>query len=99
MAAQHKKYIDIISKYLKDQPVKRAFLFGSFAKMTETKKSDLDILLELDAKAYVGLVKFANMKLDLEDLLKRKVDLLVKGGVSAHVKPFIDKEKVLIYER
>jgi predicted nucleotidyltransferase len=35
----------------------------------------------------------------LEDLLKRKVDLLTSNSVSKYIKPFIDSEKILIYEK
>jgi len=39
------------------------------------------------------------MKLELQDLLNRKVDLLSEKAVSRFIRPFIDKEKELIYEK
>jgi predicted nucleotidyltransferase len=36
---------------------------------------------------------------ELQDLLKKKVDIVSYEGISKYVKPLIDKEKVLIYER
>jgi predicted nucleotidyltransferase len=36
---------------------------------------------------------------ELQNLLKKKVDIVSYEGLSKYVKPFIDKEKVLIYER
>jgi predicted nucleotidyltransferase len=32
-------------------------------------------------------------------LLNRKVDLLTEKSVSKYIKPYIDKDKVLVYER
>jgi hypothetical protein len=32
-------------------------------------------------------------------LLHRKVDLVAEDGLSKYVKPYVDKDKILIYER
>ncbi len=44
-------------------------------------------------------MKFFGFQADLEDLLNIKVDLLTTDGLSKYVKPFIDRDKILIYER
>lgn len=88
----------IIQKFFAEKPVKRAFLFGSFARNEAGKDSDIDILVELDHSKPIGM-KFFSFQEELEQLLKRKVDLVSDGGVSKYIKPFIDKDKVLIYER
>ena len=44
-------------------------------------------------------MKFFAYQVELEELLKIKVDLVTEGGLSKYVKPFVDKDKVLIYER
>jgi len=36
---------------------------------------------------------------ELQNLLKKKVDIVSNEGLSKYVKPFIEKDKVLIYER
>jgi uncharacterized protein len=56
-------------------------------------------LVELDDKERIGLVRFAKMKFDIEDIIQKKVDLLAEGGVSKYLVPIIDQEKVLIYEK
>jgi len=91
-------YILNIKNYFTEQPVKKAYVFGSFARQEQTENSDLDILVELDYSKPIGL-QFVGMKLDLEELLGEKVDLVSANGVSKHVMPFIDKDKILIYER
>jgi len=35
----------------------------------------------------------------LQNLLKKKVDVVSYEGLSKYVKPFVDQDKVLIYER
>ena len=88
-----------LREYFKDQPIVRAFLFGSFSKNQQTSTSDVDLLVELDKKAKVGLIKFISIKLDLEDIFQTKVDLLADSGISPLIKSQIDKEKILVYER
>ena len=39
------------------------------------------------------------MKFELEELINKKEDLLSRGGISKYIKPFIDKDKILIYEK
>ena len=92
------EYSEKIAACLKNKPVKRAFLFGSAARNEEDENSDVDILVELDYSKPIGL-GLLRMKLELEDLLNRKVDLLTSGSVSKYIKPFIDAEKILIYEK
>jgi hypothetical protein len=36
---------------------------------------------------------------DLEELLKKKVDLVSSEGLSRHVRPFVDRDKTLLYEK
>ena len=56
----------------------------------------MDILVEFDYSKPIGL-EFVQMQLDLQDLLNKKVDLITLNSLSRHIKPFVDKEKVLIY--
>ena len=54
--------------------------------------------MELDYSHPIGL-EFIGMQLDLEELLHRKVDLLTDKAISKYIKPYIEKDKVLIYEK
>lgn len=90
--------INKIRKFFKDKPVIKAYLFGSYARNEQDEKSDIDILVELDYTQKVGM-EYIRMKLELEDLLNNKVDLVSAGGLSKYIKPYIDKDKILIYER
>jgi len=90
--------IKLIKEYFKGKPVLKAYLFGSQAKGTASKESDVDILVELDYSQSIGLL-FVQMQLELEDLLKKKVDLVSSKGISKFIKPIVDNEKQLIYAR
>jgi predicted nucleotidyltransferase len=54
--------------------------------------------VELDYEQPIGM-KFFEFQMEPEDLLNMKVDLVTSDGLSKYVKPFIDKDKILIYER
>lgn len=89
---------NLITKCFANKPVKRAYLFGSTSRNEADDKSDVDILVELDYSKPIGL-GFVRMQLELEDILKRKVDLVTGNSVSKYIRPFIDADKVLIYEK
>lgn len=76
----------------------KAYLFGSYVRGKADNKSDIDILVYLDYSQKIGL-QFIQMKLDLEKLLDREVDLVSSNGMSKYIKPLIDEEKRLIYEK
>ena len=90
--------LQILQNFFAAKPVKKAYLFGSSARNEASKFSDIDILVELDHSTPIGM-KFFAYQPELEILLNKKVDLLTSEGLSKYVKPFIDKDKILIYER
>lgn len=88
----------VIRDYLQDKPVVRAYVFGSYARGEANAFSDLDLLVELDYSLPIGL-QFVGMKYDLEDQLQKPVDLVSINAVSSRIRPFIDQDKQLVYER
>ena len=67
---------NIIVNYFKNQPVEKAWLFGSYSRGEETEDSDVDILVTFKSGERIGL-KYAAMICDLEDLLHKKVDMVI----------------------
>ena len=92
------KKILLIRDYFKNKPVLKAYLFGSYARGDANPDSDYDILVELDYSKRIGL-EYIQMQLDLTALLERDVDLVSEKALSRHIRPFVEKEKYLIYER
>ena len=90
--------IETIKIFFSKQPVLKAYLFGSYSKDLENENSDIDLLVELDYNQPIGL-EFIQMKLDLQELLSKKVDLVSARGLSKYIKPILDNEKKLIYAR
>ena len=95
LSAQH---INTIRRFFSGLPIKKAYLFGSYSRDEADKNSDIDILVELDHSTPIGM-QFFTYGDQLQDLLKKKVDIVSDEGLSKYARPFVDKEKVLIYER
>ena len=91
--------IEKIKRYFAEQPVVKAWLFGSFARGEEREDSDVDILVSFDEKAKVSLLRHAGMLCDLEDLLQRPVDLVNELSLYPEVRDSVNDDKILIYER
>ena len=91
--------VHAIQDFFKKEPVKRAWLFGSFSRMEERPDSDIDILVDLDASIPMGLLQYAGMINNLEDLLGRKVDLVANGSVKPFAQESINHDRILVYER
>jgi len=89
----------IAANYFKDKPVKKAYLFGSAARNEQNRESDVDILVDLDYEKGADFFTFLDMQEQLTTLLGITVDLVSSNGLSPHIKPRIDQEKKLIYER
>ncbi|MCR5551314.1 MAG: nucleotidyltransferase domain-containing protein [Bacteroidales bacterium] len=91
--------IETIREYFKTQPVLKAWIFGSYARGEETPESDVDILVVFDDSKPVGLMKIANMYVNLKKLLQREIDLVEEGTLLPFAVESANRDKKLIYER
>ena len=91
--------VHAIQDFFLKEPVKRAWIFGSFSRMEDRPDSDIDILVDLDPSAPMGLLQYAGMANQLESLLGRKVDLVANGSIKPFARESINRDKVLVYER
>ena len=74
--------IPILIKY----NVKKASLFGSYARGNNNEKSDIDILIEPPEEMGLSVV---HLKRELEQVLNKKVDLISFNGISRYLKDSI----------
>ena len=80
---------------LKKHGVKRAGLFGSYIRGEAKKDSDIDILVEV--KKDLSLLDFVGIKLEIEDKLRRKVDLVEYATIKPIIKKqILDEEKRIL---
>lgn len=81
--------------------VKQVAVFGSVVRGEQTPSSDVDILVALKPpheRLPLGLFKWIALEEELGEILGRKVDLITEDGVSPYIRPYIDSEKVILYE-
>ncbi len=84
-----------IVKTLKDHGVKKAGIFGSYARGEEKKNSDVDILVDVKGKRF-SLLDLVKLEMLLKKILQKKVDLLTYNGISPYLKERILAEEVRI---
>lgn len=73
--------------------VKKASLFGSYARGDFDEKSDIDILIEPPKSMGIS---FITLKHELEDSLHKKIDLLTYNGLSPYLKKDILEQNIRI---
>ena len=85
-----KKIIDILVKY----KVKKAGIFGSYARGEQKKDSDIDVLIE--PPKGMGF-EFVGLAFELEERLGKRVDLVTYNGISPYLKKYIleDERRIL----
>ena len=84
------KIIPVLRRY----DVRKAAIFGSFVKGEERKDSDIDILVEF--KGEKSLLDLAGLKIELEETLQRKVDVLTYNSLHPLLKDKILHEQKVI---
>lgn len=80
--------------------VRRVALFGSMVRGDASPQSDVDILVDLKPpgeRPPIGL-KWFGLQHELGELLGRKVDLVTDGDLSPYIRPYVEKEMVVLYE-
>lgn len=75
-------------------------IFGSMARGEQTPTSDIDILVTLkppSQRKAIGL-KWFGLERDLGQLLNREVELVEETALSPYIRPYIEKDLVILYE-
>lgn len=84
-----------ITKVLKKNKVSRAGIFGSYSRGKQKKNSDIDIAVEINDKN-MSLLGFIGLKLKLEDILGKKIDLVEYSAIKPLIKNRILNEEIKI---
>ena len=92
-------HIDQIQKLCASNKVKSLFAFGSVTNNKFNADSDIDLIVDIaenDPLSYAE--SYFNLKLQLEQLFKRHIDLLEEKAIkNAYLKSEIDQTKILLY--
>jgi predicted nucleotidyltransferase len=97
-----KAHIDIpkerIAEFCRRNHIRRLALFGSVLRDDFTPESDVDVLVEFEPDARVGLLGLARMEIELGELLGRKVDLNTPGFLSDYFRDEVLTEAEMQYD-
>jgi len=85
---------EIIVKVLKKNNVKKAAIFGSIIRGEATKESDIDLLIEFEGRK--SLLDLAGLRLELQELLKKRVDVITYKSLHPLLKDKILNSQVKI---
>jgi predicted nucleotidyltransferase len=88
------KIRETVVPILRKHNVKRASLFGSIARGDYSLNSDIDILVELSDD--LSLLDFINLRLEIEDATKMKVDLVEYDTIKPSLRKYILKDQEAI---
>ena len=92
------RQLRVIRDYFSNKPVLRAYIFGSYVRGDADAKSDIDFLLQWDYSRKISL-QYVSMQLELEKLLRKRVDFSSEDFLKPRIKAFIEQEKQLVYEK
>lgn len=89
----------ILQDILKKFAVKKAILFGSYAKNTSTSKSDIDLVIDSEGKLLN--IYFYGLLEDLVEKLQKNVDLFEISEIQKDSRIYndIQNEGVIVYEK
>ncbi len=93
------RLLNKIKKIFEDQPVEKAWLFGSFSRNDQSPESDIDIMIRFSKPNKITLLSYIHLINQLSDATGRKVDLVEEGFLKDFALKSFNEEKLLIYER
>lgn len=73
--------------------VQRVSLFGSVARGDAEASSDVDLAVELDPDARIGVLRIVALQRRLAELLERRVDLLSEPVEKQRLQANIDRDR------
>ncbi len=91
--------LDLIACYFQQKaPIRRAWIFGSHARGTQSPTSEIDIQIQVYKNIPFTLFDLAEIQHDLSQLLALEVDLVMLGAPFKSIAKQLNREKILIYE-
>ena len=97
-ALNKKKAIDTLKSFFKkDNRIKEAWLFGSFARGEATPSSDMDVMIRFNDQKKISLFDLADIMFRLEQQTQRKIDLVEKDCLQPFAYETAKNDLIKIY--
>jgi predicted nucleotidyltransferase len=88
-----------LAAFCRRHRIRRLAFFGSVLRDDFTPDSDVDVLVEFEPGARIGLIGFAGIENELGRLIGRKVDLNTAGFLSPYFREEILRDAETAYEQ
>ena len=75
---------DKIKEFCQRHRIRNLSLFGSVLREDFGPESDIDVLIEFETGAHVGLITLAGMEIELSQILGHKVEIHTAKGLSPY---------------
>jgi predicted nucleotidyltransferase len=75
---------EMIVEFCREHQIRKLSVFGSALRDNFGPESDIDVLVEFEPGAKVGLIRLARIERELSELVGRKVDLNTAGFLSPY---------------
>jgi predicted nucleotidyltransferase len=98
MSAKIKISKEEIAAYCRRHRILRLSFFGSVLRDDFTPESDVDVLVEFEPSARVGLITLAGMELELTQLLGRKAEIHTVKGLNPYFRDAVVEQAEVLYE-
>jgi uncharacterized protein len=82
---------------LRARGVSHAALFGSCARGDNRPDSDIDIMIEVDPAAGIGVYEYVALKDYIAALFDRPVDVVSREGLKPYVKPAVTTDAIYAF--
>ena len=82
---------------LRRRGVARAALFGSTVRGEASAESDVDVLLDIDPAANLGVFEYVAITRYLGEIFPVRVDVANRATLKAHVRPSAERDAVYAF--
>lgn len=86
-----------IADFCRRHNVRQIQLFGSALREDFGPDSDVDVLVEFEPDAQVGLIALSRMRRELEEIFQRPVDLVPHDGLKPRIREAVLSSAEVIY--
>lgn len=88
-----------VARWCRSHNIRRLSLFGSVLRDDFRSDSDVDVLVEFEPDARVGLIGLAGMEIELSGLLGRRAEIHTVKGLSPRFRDTILQIAEIQYEQ
>ena len=87
-----------LADFCQQHQIRWLALFGSVLRADFGRDSDIDVLVEFEPEARIGLMAYIGAMQALSDLLQHPVDLVLRDGLKPQIKDEVLASAQVIYE-